>query len=210
MRVFLLSGHALIRRGLAELLLTEGFAVVGEADSIAGALPRAAELAPEVALVENRMPDGTGIEACRALRVAAPRTRCLIVTTYEEELALRSAVMAGAAGYVLQRASADGLPEKIRRVAAGEQLLSPEAVQAVRSALAAHPVPGATAVERAVLSLILQGMTNLEIGEELALPQNTLAGHLSSLLAKLGYRPAPGLFHEHAPRHPPVGYPGER
>lgn len=190
-RVFLLSGHALLRRSLAELLLHEGFEVVGEADTIASALPRAAELAPDVVLVENRMSDGTGIEACRALHTAAPRTRCLIMTTYQEEMALCSAVMAGADGYVLQRASATGLPEKIRRVAAGEQLHSPEAAQAVRSTLAAHPLPGATAVEHAVLSLILQGMTDLQIGEELGLSQHTLAGHLSSLLAKLGYRPAP-------------------
>jgi DNA-binding NarL/FixJ family response regulator len=190
-RVFLLSGHALLRHSLAELLLQEGFEVIGEADSIASALPHAAEVAPDVVLVENRMSDGTGIEACRALRTVAPRTRCLIVTTYEEEMALCGAVMAGAAGYVLQRASAAGLPEKIRRVAAGEQLHSPEAAQAVRNMLAAHPLPGATAVEHAVLSLILQGRTNLQIGEELGLPQHTLAGHLSSLLAKLGYRPAP-------------------
>lgn len=200
-RVFLVSGYVLLRQGLSELLLSEGFEVVGEAGSIADALPVVAELAPDVALVENRLPDGTGLEASRALRSAAPLTRCVILTTYDEEKALRSAVMAGAAGYVLQRATADGLPEKIRRVAAGEQLYSAEAAQAARSALSAAPVDGATAVEQTVLSLVLQGLTNLQIGQELGMTQETLAGCLSSLLAKLGYRPA-GPLHRAPPRPP--------
>lgn len=191
-RVFLISGYALLRDGLRELLSDEGFEVVGEAPSIASALPGAVEAVPDVALIENRLPDGTGIEACRALGSAVPRTGCVILTTFAEEKALRSVVLAGAAGYVLQSASADGLPEAVRRVAVGERLHSPQAAQAALVALAAEPVRReATATEDAVLSLMLQGMTNAQIAAELALSDEILAGHLSSLLARLGYRSAP-------------------
>lgn len=202
-RVFLLSGHALVKRSLAELLEHEGFEVVGEAESIAGALTGVVEAAPEVVLIENRLPDGTSIEACRALRSAAPGTRCLTLTTYDEGKALRSAVLAGASGYALQRASADGLPEKLRQVAAGKQLYSSEAARAACGALAADAALTCSRAEGELLSLMLQGMTNAQIGEALALPQERLAGRLSSLLAKLGYRPAPDIARYAGPRPAP-------
>lgn len=190
-RVFLLSGHAFLRQALSELLRDEGFDVVGEADSIASALRTASALAPDVALIENRLPDGTGIEACRAFRSAAARTRCVLLTTYEEGKALRSVVLSGAAGYVLHSTRTAGLLDAVRRAATGGTLHSPDAARAARGALAAEAVLGATAVENAILALVLQGMTNLQIAEELGLPPGMLAGHLSSLLAKLGYRPTP-------------------
>jgi DNA-binding NarL/FixJ family response regulator len=207
-RVFLLSGHALIRQALSELLSDEGFDVVGEADRIASALGRVSELAPDVALVENRLPDGTAIEACRALRVTAPRTRCVILTTYEEHKALRSLVLSGAAGFVLHSARAAGLPEAIRRAATGAELHSSDAARAARSALAAEAVLGATALENTILALILHGRTNVQICEELGLQQGALAGHLSSLLAKLGYRPTPTATGAAAPAltRPPRGW----
>jgi DNA-binding NarL/FixJ family response regulator len=173
------------------LLRDEGFDVLGEADSIASALRTAPELAPEVALIENRLPDGTAIEACRALRSASPRTRCVILTTYEEEKALRSLVLSDAAGYVPHSARTAGLLEAVRRAAAGVTLHSWDAARAARAALASEAVLGATAVEKAILALMLEGMTDLQIAEELGLPPGILGGHLSSLLAKLGYRPTP-------------------
>ncbi|GAB2766906.1 response regulator [Sinomonas soli] len=190
-RVFLLSGHALLRQALSELLGDEGFDVVGEAGRISSALQAVSDLAPDIALLENRLPDGTAIEACRALHVAAPRTRCVILTTYEEEKALRSLVLSGAAGFVPHSARAAGLPEAIRRAATGGGLHSPDAARAARAALAAEAVLGATALENAILALILHGRTNAQICEELGLQQGALAGHLSSLLAKLGFRPTP-------------------
>ncbi|AMM30797.1 Response regulator containing a CheY-like receiver domain and an HTH DNA-binding domain protein [Sinomonas atrocyanea] len=209
-RVFLLSGHALVRRSLADLLEQEGFEVVGEAESIAGALTAVPEAAPAVVLVENRLPDGTSIEACRALRSAAPGTRCLTLTTYDEGKALRSAVLAGAPGYVLQKASADGLPEKLRQVAAGEQLYSSEAAHAARGALAVDAALRCTRAEGELLSLMLQGLSNAQIGEALNLPQERLAGRLSSLLAKLGYRPAPDIARYAGPGLAPRLPEGER
>ncbi|MGT2461477.1 response regulator [Sinomonas atrocyanea] len=210
-RVFLLSGHALLRRALSEVLGDEGFDVVGEADTIASALRMASGHDPDVVLVENRLPDGTGIEACRALHAAAPRTRCVILTTYEEAKALRSVVLSGAAGFVLHSARAAGLPDAIRRAAAGGALHPSEAARAARHALATEAVLGASAVESRILALILHGRTNPQICEELGLPPGRLGDHLSSLLAKLGFRPAPtvpgtGGFRGSAFTRPPRGW----
>lgn len=191
-RVFLLCGHEPVSRALSELLREEGFDVVGEAGSTAEALSCLPGTAPHVALLGNRLADGTGIEACRALREAAPATRCIIVTTYDGQKALRAAVMADAAGHVLQSARADGLPEAIRRAAAGQRLHSARAARAVLNGLGAATLPGgAPGSERAILSLIVQGRTDAEIMTELALPHESFSALLSALLARLGYRAAP-------------------
>ncbi|AMM34758.1 LuxR family transcriptional regulator (plasmid) [Sinomonas atrocyanea] len=190
--VFILSSHDLLRRTLSELLGEEGFDIVGEEGTVAAAVPAAARTAPHVALLSNRLTDGTGIEACRALREAAPRTRCIILTTYDEQKALRSAALAGAAGYLLQSPRAPRLIDAIRRVAAGEQLHAPEAARAVlQSPSTCALLKGATEHERAVWSLIVQGRTNTEIRNQLALTPEAFCACLSALLAKLGYRPAP-------------------
>lgn len=205
-RVFVLSGHPLVRDGLAELLRHEGFEVVGEADTIMAAIPAVAASAPDVALLGNRLVDGTGIEACRALRDAAPSTRCIIVTTYDEPKALRSAALAGADGYVVQRPRTDGLVQTLRRAAAGEQL--PTARPA--SALLHDPVAGALLAhapghERAIWDRICQGRTNAQIMTELDLTPQAFSARLAALLARLGYRPAPDGAHGHVRKPPPPG-----
>ncbi|AMM31613.1 LuxR family transcriptional regulator [Sinomonas atrocyanea] len=191
-RVFILSGHAPVRDGLAELLREEGFDVVGEAGTILAALPAATAAEPDVVLVGNRLADGTGIEACRALREAASRTRCIIMTTYDGPMALRAAALADADGYVFQSARVDGLVQALRRVAAGEQLPTAKAARALLHELRADALlKEAPAPECALWSLIRQGRTNAQIRTELALTPKDFSACLSALLARLGYRPAP-------------------
>jgi DNA-binding NarL/FixJ family response regulator len=156
-----------------------------------------------VALLSNRVADGTGIEACRALREAAPATRCIIMTTYDDRKALRAAALADAAGCIPLSPRPGTLAEAIRKVAAGERLHSPEAAAAIARSGDAHALlEGAPEPERTIWSLILHGWTNTQITTELALPREAFCTHLSALLDRLGYRPAPN------PEHPGPQGPG--
>jgi DNA-binding NarL/FixJ family response regulator len=193
--VFILSGHELVRQALAELLEQEGFDVVGEEARIGIAVPAIAASCVDVGLLSNRLVDGTGIEACRALRVAAPATGCIIMSTYDEHKALRAVGLAGAAGLFLQSTQTHRLIETIRRVAAGEQLHTSEAAQAALRTPPIRPLlADAPGHERAILCLMVQGRTDTEIQTELALPADAFSAHLRTLLARLGYRPAAPSF----------------
>ncbi|MGT2462899.1 response regulator [Sinomonas atrocyanea] len=191
-RVLILSGHRLVRCTLPELLRQEGFEVVATEDTVAAAVRAAAATCPDVALLSNRVPDGTGIEACRALREAAPATRCIIMTTYDDQKALRATALADAAGCVPQSPRTGPLAEALRRVAAGERLHSPEAAMATARSREAHsPLEGAPGPEQAIWALMLQGRTNSQISAELDLPHEAFTAGLAALLARLGYRPSP-------------------
>jgi len=122
-RVFILDDHELVRQGLKDLLEGEGFLVVGESGSAAEATRRIPALHPDIAILDGRLPDGTGIEVCRDVRSLDPRLRCLILTSYDDEQALRGAVLAGASGYILKQIRSDDLLAGIRRAAAGESCL---------------------------------------------------------------------------------------
>ena len=128
--MFLLDDHEIVRRGLVDLLEShDGFRVVGEAATAAEALRRIPTLTPRVALLDARLPDGNGIDVCREVHVSSPDTRCLILTSYDDDDALFAAVMAGASGYLLKQIRGTSLTEAVAHVAAGHSLIDPALVE---------------------------------------------------------------------------------
>jgi two-component system response regulator DevR len=189
-RVFLLDDHELVRRGLRDLVERAGFEVVGEAATAAEGRVRILALRPQVAILDGRLPDGSGIDVCRDVRSADPSIACLILTSYDDDEALFAAIMAGASGYVLKQVRGNELVEGIRRVAAGQSLLDPAVTQRVLTRLREGPaqdprLSGLTEQERKVLDLIAQGLTNRQIGARMFLAEKTVKNYVSRLLAKL-------------------------
>jgi two-component system response regulator DevR len=191
-RVFLLDDHEIVRRGIADLLQAEpDLVVVGEAGTAAEALRRIPAAAPQVAVLDARLPDGSGIEVCREIRSSHPEIRCLILTSYDDNDAIFAAVMAGAAGYLLKEVRGSYLVDAIRQVAAGKSLMDPAVTERLLSRLR-DGVPedrrlsSLTEREREVLSLITDGLTNREIGQRLFLAEKTIKNYVSGLLTKLG------------------------
>ena len=192
-RVFLVDDHEIVRRGIAELIDRESdLEVVGEAGTVRDALGRVAATRPDVVVLDVRLPDGSGIDLCRAIRSAHPDLPCLMLTAYDDDEASLTAVLAGAAGYVLKDIRGQKLIESIRRVAAGGTLISAAVSARVRAGLTepAASIPGdapdLTLRERQVLELIADGLTNRQIGESLGLAEKTVKNYVSELLAKLG------------------------
>lgn len=191
LRVFLLDDHEIVRRGLRELLESEGdIAVVGEAGTAEEALGRIPAANPDVAVLDVRLPDGDGIEVCRDIRSRHPDIQCLMLTSYADDEALFSAIMAGAAGYVLKQVKGSDLIDGVRRVARGESLLDPSVTRRVLERLRSKPaddeLAGLTEQERRILDLIAEGLTNRQIGERMFLAEKTIKNYVSNLLAKLG------------------------
>jgi DNA-binding NarL/FixJ family response regulator len=191
-RVFLLDDHEVVRRGLCDLLERDGdITVVGESGSAVEATARIPALRPDVAVLDGRLPDGSGIEVCREVRAVDPSIAVLILTSYDDDDALFAAIMAGAAGYVLKQIRGSDLVDSVRRVAAGQSLLDPAVTQQVFDRLRHGPVEDTalaplTSQEKRILELIGQGMTNRQIAEEIFLAEKTVKNYVSSLLAKLG------------------------
>jgi DNA-binding NarL/FixJ family response regulator len=187
-RVFLVDDHEIVRRGIGDLIDAESdMEVIGEAGDTAQAMGRIAATLPDVAVLDVRLPDGSGIDLCRAIRSAHPSVNCLILTGYDDDEASYAAVMAGAAGYVLKDIRGQGLIDGIRRVAAGESLLPKRVAERVLAVLRAPSIdPGLTLRERQVLDLIADGLTNRQIGDRLELAEKTVKNYVSGLLAKLG------------------------
>lgn len=193
-RVFLVDDHEIVRRGIAQLIDAESdLEVVGEAGSVHEASRRIAATLPDVAVLDVRLPDGNGIDLCRDIRSAHPGVRCLILTAYDDDEALRSAVLAGASGYVLKDVRSRPLVDAIRRAARGGTIQPPEVM--MRAARTLHPetAPRAGSIDPAlslregqILGLIAEGMTNREIGERLGIAEKTVKNYVSGLLAKLG------------------------
>lgn len=190
-RVFILDDHELVRQGLRDLLEGEGFVVVGESGSAAEAIRRIPALQPDISVLDGRLPDGTGIEVCRDVRSLDPRLRCLILTSYDDEQAIRGAVLAGASGYILKQIRSNDLLAGIRKAATGESLFEPGVEQRIIAGLSRTPtdprMEALSAQEKKVLALIGQGLTNRQIGEELFLAEKTVKNYVSSILAKLGF-----------------------
>lgn len=192
-RVFILNDHRMVRQGLGDMLEHLGFEVVGDSGSAAEAIRLIHILQPDIAVLDDRLPDGTGIEVCRDLRSAAPGVKCLILTSWDQQHAVRATVLAGASGYVLKRiGDHDALVNSIRGTAAGTPVIRPAVRERVAESLyatASAPwLTGMTETERNVLALMARGLTNRQIGQDLMLPDATVAGHVSSVLQKLGFR----------------------
>lgn len=191
-RVFLLDDHELVRRGLSDLLDVESdIEVVGEASSVAEAMVRIPATKPDVAVLDVRLPDGSGVEVCRDIRSDMPNVKCLMLTSFSDDEALFDAIMAGASGYVLKEIRGNDLVDAIRQVAAGKSLLDPSLTQKVLERLRRgsdedERLAALSDQERRILDLIGEGMTNRQIGEEMHLAEKTVKNYVSSLLAKLG------------------------
>jgi two-component system response regulator DevR len=191
-RIFLLDDHEVVRRGIAELLAAvPGFDIVGEAGTVEHALPRVLATRPDVAILDARLPDGSGIDVCRDIRSALPSTYCLILTSYDDEDAVLSAVLAGASGYVLKEVRTSGLVDAIKQAALGRSLIDPAVIAQVMERLRTGTRPdnrlaALTAREREVLGLIAEGLSNRQIGDRMFLAEKTVKNYVSSLLGKLG------------------------
>ena len=191
-RVFLLDDHELVRRGLHDLLDAEDdIEIVGEAGTVAEGVARIPALRPHVAVLDARLPDGSGIEVCRSVRSIDPDIRALVLTSYDDDEALFAAILAGASGYVLKQITGTDLVDAVRRVAAGQSLIDPQLVarvlDRVRNGPAEHEELAAlTEQERKILTLIAEGLTNRQIAERMFLAEKTIKNYVSSILAKLG------------------------
>jgi two-component system response regulator DevR len=191
-RVFLLDDHEIVRRGLKELLEgEEDLVVVGEAGTAAEALERIPATTPDVAVLDVRLPDGDGVEVCREIRSAHPEINCLMLTSYADDEALFSAILAGAAGYVLKQVRGTDLIDAIRRVAQGQSLLDPGVTARVLERLRTPQAPdehlaSLSEQERRILDLIAEGLTNRQIGERMYLAEKTVKNYVSNVLMKLG------------------------
>ena len=190
-RVFLLDDHEIVRRGIRELLEAEDdLQVVGEASTAQQAYELLPTATPNVAVLDVRLPDGDGIEVCRDIRSEHPEIACLMLTSFADDEAVFSAILAGAAGYVLKQVRGTDLVDAVRRVGRGESILDPFSTDRVLERLRQRPEPDELSVltnqERRVLDLIAEGMTNRQIGEQLFLAEKTVKNYVSNLLAKLG------------------------
>jgi two-component system response regulator DevR len=192
-RLLLVDDHTIVRIGLATLFATvEHISVVGEATTAAEAIAVARRCEPDVVLMDVRLPDGSGVEACREIRSARPCTRVIMLTSHPDEDAVIQSVMAGAAGYLLKDADPERLIDAVEVVARGSSLLDPVVTQTVltwmqRQGVQASPDPLAelTETERRVLPLIAEGKTNRAIAEELFLSEHTVKTYISNILHKL-------------------------
>lgn len=190
-RVFLLDDHEVVRRGIRDLLEDAGgFEIVGESGLAEEAKRRIPALRPRVAILDGRLPDGSGIDVCRAVRSQDPSIVALILTSFDDDDALFAAIMAGAAGYLLKQARGNDVVESVRQVAAGRSLLDPavtaQVLARIRNGPPTNPVlDRLTAHEQRVLELIGKGLTNRQIATQLFLAEKTVKNYVSSLLTKL-------------------------
>ncbi|TWP48451.1 response regulator transcription factor [Lentzea tibetensis] len=191
-RVFLVDDHEVVRLGIRELLsAADDLEVVGEASSVTEALARVPATAPDVAVLDVRLPDGNGIELCRELRSQLPDLKCLMLTSFTDDEALFDAIMAGASGFVLKRILGTDLTNAVRTVASGQSLLDARSTSALLNRIrkereTGDPVRMLTDQERTVLDLVGDGLTNRQIAEKMFLAEKTVKNYVSHLLAKLG------------------------
>jgi two-component system response regulator DevR len=192
-RVFLLDDHEMVRRGVKGLFdAHDDIEIVGESGSAKDAQARIPALRPDVALLDGRLPDGSGVEVCRDIRSVDPSIKAIILTSYDDDEALFAAIMAGASGYVLKQIVGVDLVDAVRKVASGQSLLDSSVTQRVleriRSGGSTQPaeLQKLTPQERRILELVTEGMTNRQIGEQLFLAEKTVKNYVTSILNKLG------------------------
>jgi DNA-binding NarL/FixJ family response regulator len=191
LRIVLVDDHEVVREGLRALLDAEdGIDVVGEAGTVAEAVRRVGYESPDVVVLDVRLPDGSGIEACREIRARWPDVRVLMLTSFADDEALFSSIMAGASGYVLKQIKGSDLIASVRKVGQGESLLDPEMTERVfRRIRGEEPDDPLLArlsnQERKILDLIAEGLTNRQIAERMFLAEKTVKNYVSNVLAKL-------------------------
>jgi len=191
-RVYLLDDHEIVRQGIRTFLEAAGdIEVIGESGSAVDAANRIPALRPDVAILDARLPDGSGIDVCRTIRSVDPTINALILTSYDDDEALFSAIMAGAAGYVLKEVRSSGLLTAVRQVAAGQSLIDPaltaRVLDRVRNPVTTAPeLAELTEQELQLLGFIAEGLTNRQIGERMYLAEKTVKNYVSNVLSKLG------------------------
>jgi two-component system response regulator DevR len=195
LKVLLVDDHHIVREGLRTIITRAGMEVVGEAGTAAAAIEEAARLEPDVVLMDVRLPDGSGVTACREIRAANPQIRVLFLTTFKDDSALLATAFASAGGYLLKEIGADLLIQAIRAVASGLSVLGPGVVQSVMGQLRTmgagaageHGPPDEqlSSQQQRVLALVADGKTNKEIAAELGLSPKTVKNYLSTVFEKL-------------------------
>jgi two-component system, NarL family, response regulator DevR len=193
LRVLVVDDHEVVRQGLVALLgRREGFQVVGEAGTVAEAIEAARRHHPEIVVMDVRLPDGSGIEACREIRAELPETRVIMLTSYPDEEAVLSAIVAGASGYLLKQIRARDLVAALETVGRGGSLLDPAVTEKVLERIRTIATGGVTdelaqltAQEKRILLLVAEGKTNKEIAGEIFLSDKTVKNYVSSILSKL-------------------------
>jgi two-component system response regulator DevR len=191
-RVFLLDDHEIVRRGLRELIEADGdMVVVGEAGNAGEAVVRIPIAAPQVAVLDVRLPDGNGIEVCRDIRSSHPEIACLMLTSFSDDEAMLDAILAGASGYALKQIRGTDLVDSIRAVASGRSLLDSRAADRVRERLRRGPdeddrLRHLTAQERRILDLLAEGRSNRQIADTMFLAEKTVKNYVSNVLSKMG------------------------
>jgi len=193
LRLLVVDDHEVVRQGLVSVLdRREGFEVVAQADTVAEAVAQARRYEPDIVVMDVRLPDGSGIEACREIRAELPATRVVMLTSYPDEQAVFSAIIAGASGYLLKQIRARDLVAALEAVGRGESLLDPvvtekvlERVRRMASGGMDDELSGLTAQERKILVLVADGKTNKEIAAEVFLSDKTVKNYVSSILSKL-------------------------
>ncbi len=195
-RILIVDDHEVVREGLRALLnRKEGLAVVGEAGNVEQAIAEAAKTEPDVIIMDVRLPDGSGIEACREIRQARPQTKVIMLTSYADEDAVFASILAGAAGYLLKQTRGNALAEAIAAVTRGESLLDPAVTHKVLERVRMSgqrseddPLSALTEQEHKILLLIAEGKTNKEIADEVFLSDKTVKNYVSNILSKLNLR----------------------
>ncbi len=194
-RIMLVDDHEVVRMGLRTLLEHRaGFSIVSEAGSVAEAVAGAQQALPDVIVMDVRLPDGTGVEACREIRSERPETKVIMLTSYADDEAVYGSIMAGASGYLLKQTRGQSLAEAIERVAAGESLLDPGVTDKVLARMRqlasgeTDELASLSPQERRILGLIAEGKTNKEIADEVFLSDKTVKNYVSSILSKLNLR----------------------
>ena len=192
-KVFLLDDHEIVREGVRLLLeSSDRIEVVGEAATCEEALLRVPAVSPDICVLDVQLPDGSGVEVCRDIRSANPNIRCLMLTSFSDDEALFQSIIAGASGYVLKQIRGNDLIGAVERVAAGESLIDPAMTGRLLERLRSpHPtqdrrLASLTRLERTILDLLAEGLTNKQIAERVHLAEKTVKNYISSILSKLG------------------------
>jgi two-component system, NarL family, response regulator DevR len=193
LRVLLVDDHEVVRSGIAALLkATDDIVVAGEAGSVREAIEEADRTRPDVVVMDVRLADGSGIEATREIRARRPNTQVLMLTSFADDEALFSSIMAGASGYVLKQVRSGELVNAIRAVGQGKSLLDPDVTRSVldrlrkgKHLLKDEKLARLSPQEERILSLVADGKTNREVGEKLHLAEKTVKNYVSSILSKL-------------------------